>query len=120
MEKIMQYQIIKDAVMCQGLGAFGLLQYKGLIFLWGNTGKESQSPFVEIILFRPYSKNKFIFKQKIVQRFFDTTGYLYAIRFWRLVVYVDRGAVSLRYGGIVTSIGIARFLLWRFSWVFAS
>lgn len=52
-----------------------------------------------------------------MQTFYDTTGYLYAVRFWRLVIYVDNRAESLRFGGIVTSIGLARFLFWRFSWV---
>jgi hypothetical protein len=52
-----------------------------------------------------------------MQKFHDTTGYLYAVRFWRLVIYVDNRAASLRFGGIVTSIGLARFVFWRFSWV---
>ena len=52
-----------------------------------------------------------------MQKFYDTTGYLYAVRFWRLVIYVDNRAASLRFGGIVTSIGLARFVFWRFSWV---
>lgn len=52
-----------------------------------------------------------------MQKFYDTTGILYAVRFWRLVIYVNNGAESLRHGGIVTSIGDADFVFWRFSFV---
>jgi hypothetical protein len=55
-----------------------------------------------------------------MQKFYDTTGFLYAIRIWRLVIYVDNRAESLRYGGIVTSIGLAHFIFWRFSVVQSS
>jgi len=52
-----------------------------------------------------------------MQKFYDTAGFLYAIRFWRLVIYVNNTAESLRYGGIVTNIGLAHFMFWRFSFV---
>lgn len=53
------------------------------------------------------------------QKFYDTAWVLYAIRIWRLVIYVDNraGGTSLRQGGIITHIGLARFVFWRFSWV---
>ena len=53
-----------------------------------------------------------------MQKFFDVDGFLYAIRLWRLVVHVDNQHPSLRFGGVVTKIGLARFLFWRFSWIF--
>jgi len=56
-------------------------------------------------------------QSKYMQKFYDTAGYLYAVRFWRLVVHVDNQHPSLRFGGVVTSIGLARFLFWRFSFV---
>ena len=56
----MKYQLIKNAVMCQGLGAYGYVQFGGTIFMWGDTGKQGL-PLVQIVLFRPYSKQWFYF-----------------------------------------------------------
>jgi len=50
-----------------------------------------------------------------MQTFRDTDGNLYAIRLWRFVFYVNHGPASLRYGGIVTQIGLADFIVWRIS-----
>jgi hypothetical protein len=48
-------KIIKDAVMCQGLGAFALVQFGSTIFIFGDTGKR-KAPKIEIIFFQPYGK----------------------------------------------------------------
>ena len=38
----------------------------------------------------------------MIEIFRDTTGKVYAVRVWRVVIYTDlRKPVSLRYGGIV-------------------
>lgn len=52
-----------------------------------------------------------------MEKFYDTAGFCYAIRLWRFVIHIDNQHKALRYGGIVTSIGLARFLLWRISFV---
>ena len=46
--------------MCQGLGAVGLIQFGGTVFVFGDTGS-NRPPIFEIVLFRPYSKKWFIF-----------------------------------------------------------
>ena len=56
----MKYLITKNAVMCQGLGAVGLIQFGGTVFVFGDTGS-NRPPIFEIVLFRPYSKKWFIF-----------------------------------------------------------
>lgn len=56
----MKYQLIKNAVMNQGLGAYGYIQLGSTIFVWGDTGKEGL-PLVQLVLFRPYSKRWFYF-----------------------------------------------------------
>lgn len=52
----------------------------------------------------------------MMETFRATDGKLYAIRIWRLVYYVDFGnQESLRYGGIVTRIGLAHYWKWNIS-----
>ena len=53
-----------------------------------------------------------------MEKFYDTAGFLYAIRLWRLVINIDNKAESLHYGGIVTKKGLAHFMFWRFSFVY--
>lgn len=61
----MKYELIKNAVMCQGHGAVGLVQFGGTIFVWGDNGeKENTGSNFELVLFRPYSKQWFYFKSR--------------------------------------------------------
>jgi len=59
----MKHQLIKNAVMSQGHGAYGYIQFGGTIFMWGDTGT-NDSPLFQLVLFRPYSKQWFYFNAR--------------------------------------------------------
>lgn len=75
----MKHQLIKNAVMSQGHGAYGYIQFGGTIFMWGDTGT-NESPLFQLVLFRPYSKQWFYFNARgLTKRASDGLRHLWAV-----------------------------------------